>query len=557
MIAPVSPLEAEIFELWKEIRPDDAYIAGIDEAAGKSFVPTEANLRRALARIKALKRRATKGEDVTAKKFLAGLEARLELAEPGQWPEAVLESFFFVMLKSGIRDDLMTSIASAGRRTLDEVRKRSVRRRTPTGQRILALLAGHGLLDVIATVEAEVKEAATKEELTKLREAVDRYLRAFEVRGFRPGATFEETYELLKEKGANLGRSRIYAKALRGLWDYAETPAQVEAAGLRMLRRELPKFREIVTSFAKDLGCEAQAEAVENGLKEVRGLRKDVILPYIRGLREVAEKVAHKHLIDINPKYSTLVLETPPYLANLIPSGAAYSLDSLTERSREVFLATTDERSQPKPGPAEILNLLVHEEYGHCVHGSNATHAYRAQPRLLDVLNSPAGCTSEGLAFQIELDFVPILRGIAEGSLAGPEESAFAAFLEPWGGIPTVAREYEFYTYLWRQVRFLRVIGDARINSGKQDLVDFIDWAHRATGLQKATVYYQLFPAHQVLGPGYATTYAIIGERVRAIQERARRRGKALRDFNGYAASIGWPAKSLFEAKLEAWARAR
>src|SRR3989304_141891 len=158
--------------------------------------------------------------------------------------------------------------------------------------------------------------------------------RAFEVRGFRPEGTFEETYELLKKIGADLGRSRIYAKALRGLWDYEETPAQVEATGLRMVRRELPRFREIVAAFARDLGCEPQAEAVENKLKEVRGLRKDQILPNILGLREVAEKVAHKHLIDINPKYSTLVVETPPYLANLIPSGAAYSLDSLTDRSR-------------------------------------------------------------------------------------------------------------------------------------------------------------------------------------------------------------------------------
>ena len=127
--------------------------------------------------------------------------------------------------------------------------------------------------------------------------------------------------------------------------------------------------------------------------------------------------------------------------------------------------------------------------------------------------------------------------------------------LERWGGIGRVAREYEFLAALWRIVRFLRVIGDARINSGKQDLVHFIEWAHRTTGLERATVYYQLFPAHQIIGPGYASTYAIIGERIREIQQDALKRGKSLRDFNAYASSIGWPPKSVFEAKLEAWVR--
>ncbi|HEX9566565.1 MAG TPA: hypothetical protein VGA48_03110, partial [Thermoplasmata archaeon] len=117
------------------------------------------------------------------------------------------------------------------------------------------------------------------------------------------------------------------------------------------------------------------------------------------------------------------------------------------------------------------------------------------------------------------------------------------------------AREYEFLAALWRIVRFLRVIGDARINSGKQDLVHFVEWAHRTTGLERATVYYQLFPAHQIIGPGYASTYAIIGERIRELQQDALKRGKSLRDFNAYASSIGWPPKSVFEANLEAWVR--
>src|SRR2546425_6362216 len=93
---------------------------------------------------------------------------------------------------------------------------------------------------------------------------------------------------------------------------------------------------------------------------------------------------------------------------------------------------------------------------------------------------------------------------------------------------------------MWRIVRFLRVIGDARINSGKQDLASFIEWGNKTTGLSKSMVYHQLFPAHQGIGPGYATTYAIIGESMRQIQNKALRSGKKLRDFNSYACSMGF-----------------
>jgi len=151
---------------------------------------------------------------------------------------------------------------------------------------------------------------------------------------------------------------------------------------------------------------------------------------------------------------------------------------------------------------------------------------------------------------------VPILGGIAARSMTGDEERAFADFFDAVGGVETVAREYEFHTLLGRITRFLRVVGDARINSGKQDLVDFLEWAHRRTGLACATVYYAVFPAHQALGPGYATTYAIIGESIRRIQGEALRRGKSLPDFNAYATSIGWPPRSVFEKRLDAWARA-
>jgi hypothetical protein len=161
---------------------------------------------------------------------------------------------------------------------------------------------------------------------------------------------------------------------------------------------------------------------------------------------------------------------------------------------------------------------------------------------------------SEGISFQREIEFQEVMEKLKEGKRLTNDEKALVQFFEKRGGLEVWADEYEFYTWMWRIVRFLRVIGDARINSGKQSLRDFIEWAHKRTGLAKSTVYHQLFPAHQGNGPGYASTYAIVGESIREIQNKARRNGKNLVDFNTYACSMGFPARTIFEERLREFA---
>ncbi len=556
MIAPASQAEAQAFELWKRLRPDEAYVAGIPETAGQFFIPSAANVARAHAQITRLKK-GTK--DLTLRKFLASLDADLTLPEPSRLPESMVASLFGYMIKEGVEPDHIRSLSLAGAKALDARRRTYGGKRWPAGMRALVQLSVSGLTEIVDIVEKQLQLTGEDPDairaLALLRKSLEKYRRAFDLPGFRPDAGFDETYAFLKEHGADLGRARTYPRALRDLWDYAETPKQVEAAGLRMMRRELPQFRIVTVALAGQLRCDPTAEGVTQALRVQAGLRPDQILAFLNSVRGPCQAVADKHVVAINPDYTTLVIETPPYFVNTTPSGAAYSIDSLTDHSKEVFMATTDERSSARPPPGDLISLLVHEEYGHCVHGSNTAHAFAGTPTLVDVLSSPLGCVSEGIAFQRELEFLPVMNGIASGRFDGPEERAFAESLEPWGGVTVVARQYEFLTYSWRMARFLRVIGDARINSGKQDIVAFVDWAHKQYGVEKATVYNNIFPAHQVLGAGYATTYAIIADRIGAIQEKAARRGIPLRDLNAFACSIGWPPKSVFEAKLEAWVK--
>lgn len=551
MIEPASSLERSIFDVWTDLSPAAAFAQGVDACAGRVFVPSDANLRRALRRIDSLKART---RDPTARKVLASLKARLQLTEPDALPYEILEAFFTHLMKEGFVPGHLISLAVEGRSAL-LAGLPPAERTWPPGMRALTLIACHGLATVLDTVDSEMPDESVRKAVNGLRDALGRYAKNFELPGFRPDAPFDELYESYRRRGSDLGRSRQYRRALRDLWDYRETSAEVEAAGLRMLRRELPRFRDLVRRKARELQCPPSAEAIQEALRDVRGLDPKSILPFLHAVRRPTALIADKYVVAINPRYDARIVATPPYLATMTPSGAAYEFDTFTDRSYEIFLATTDEHAAGRPPPAELLNLLIHEEYGHCVHGSNSAHAFMGRPGLLDLINSSFECVSEGIAFQREIEFLPVLQAIAEGKAVGAEEEAFVRALEPWGGVRAVVRDYAFLTYLWRIVRFLRVVGDARINSGKQDLVEFIEWAHARTGLKRETIYGNLFPGHQVLGPGYATTYAIIGERIREIQEKALKRGADLRSFNGFASSIGWPPRSVFEAKLEAWVR--
>src|SRR5207249_3590416 len=73
---------------------------------------------------------------------------------------------------------------------------------------------------------------------------------------------FHQVYRIIKREGAHLGREKIYAQALRRLCDYPESPQEVEAKGLKLLERELPRFKRITERLAKKYGVAAKADDV-------------------------------------------------------------------------------------------------------------------------------------------------------------------------------------------------------------------------------------------------------------------------------------------------------
>jgi hypothetical protein len=548
---PASPVESEIFELFKEADPSGAYINGLKEYAGKIFIPSRKNLEKLSLRVDGLR---LKAENESQLKVLDSGAAWMLLNEPHQVVESVLNAFFGYMIKEGIVDSHMKALARNGVRAVQAATVEAAGKNWPTGLRLLALIRCDGLQEIIRTIKKETQDKQLKEGLDGLSEVTRKYASIFRVKGFK-NQGFDEVYKIIKKQGADLGRKEIYARALERLWDYSETPDELEAKGVKYLDRELPKFQRMTARLAKKYGVPPKAEEVSKIIKAKRSVKVNEIIPYLAQLRKIVVRVANKSIVKVNPKYAAKVIETPPYLTAIFPSGGAFFFDTFTDKPQQVFICTTDPRRDPSTAPGELLNLLVHEEYGHCVHASNSALGYGAKPTLVDMLWSPlGGAISEGISFQREIEFQDVMEKMKTGKGLSSDEKAFVNFYQKHGGFDNIAEEYEFYTWMWRIVRFLRIIGDARINSGKQGLVDFIEWASKKTGLSKSMVYHQLFPAHQGNGPGYASTYAIVGESIREIQNRAVRNGKKLLDFNTYACSMGFPARTIFEDRLRAFA---
>ena len=547
-----SPVETAIFDLWKEVSPSEAFTGGLSAYAGKMLVYDTTH-------IESLGRKmddaSSKAETRTQQRLLASLKASLDLGLKGEAhivPDTVVNAFFAHLIKEGIVSNHLTSLAEYATKALTAYATTAGRKTSPTGIKILTSIRCAGAIEVTDTVKKQTKSKTLKSALDGLVGTINDYSKKFGVPDFK-NSGFDEIIEICTREGCDLGRSDYFADALVNLYDYSETPSELEAKGLNMLNRELPDFKREVQEFASKLGVDPSGEAVAHAISKKKALKTSRVVSYIRGLKQHVAKLVNTNVVKINPRYTTRVVETPTYLSGVFPSGGAMFLDYLSKKPFQVFMATTDPRRAPETSPSELLNLLVHEEYGHCLHSSNSAFSFGAKPTLTDMLQSQAGnAVSEGISFHREKEFLNYLSEMKQRKPTATER-AFIKFLGKYGGADEVFAEYGFFTHLWRIVRFLRVIGDARINSGRQGLMEFIDWANKETGLSKSLVYHQVFPAHQGNGPGYASTYAILGESIAEIQQEALRNGKNLLDFDTYACSLGFPPRSVFEEKLRTY----
>ena len=543
-------LDDEIVQLWKELSPSSAYTCGFEYYAGKLFIPSEENIAKALERVRALRSRAN--NELQAK-LLDSMEVSLSFDEPQPVLDDIVGAIFNHLTKEGVNEKHLSSLVSDSIRSVDATQKRFSKKEVPTAVKALTLYRLDGVIEVLDAISGKVKGKELKKNCDRLKEKAKRFVSLFELPGFGKG-TFEEVEGVFKKTKFALGREKFYRVALENGFDYTETPDELERKGLSWLEDELPRYRAVIKRLAKEYRCAATPEAVEKHLVDRQRLKPKQLLRVTNAIRKVIQEFVDEDVVRINRKYKTKVIETPDYLSGMLPTGAASFFDTFTQKPFQLYFITTDPARDPPKSVSQLIDLLVHEEYGHCVNHSNSVLHFGGKPTQLEMMPVLLmGPITEGLSFNREREFLEASLKLEGKQSLTRGERAYVKLLDQYGGLALINAELEFQTRKWRLIRFLRVIGDVRINTGKQSLFDFIDWAHEHAGVPRSNVYYQLFPAHEGMFPGYATSYAVVGEEIHSIESKIPDE-KDLVKFSTYLTGVGFPPRSIYRAMLQDFA---
>jgi len=546
----VKSLDDEIVQLWKELNPSGAYTGGFEEYAGKLFIPSEENINRALERVRSLRRRA---ENDLQARILDSMETSLSFDEPQPVLDDIVGSIFNHLTKEGVNPKHLASLVADSIKAIDVTQKRFSKKTVPTAVKALTLYRLDGVIEIVDAITGQIKGKELKKDCERLKEKAKKFVALFALEGFGKG-TFEEVETAFKKTRFDLGRERFYRVALENGMDYSETPDELERKAMAWLGEELPLYRDVIQRLAKEYKCAATPEAVEKHLVERARLKPKSLVRVTNAMRKVVQNFVDEDVVRINRKYKTKVIETPTYLSGMLPTGAASFFNTFTNKPFQLDFITTDPKRDPPKSVSQLIDLLVHEEYGHCVHHSNSVLHFGGRPTKMELLPTQLMAPiTEGLSFNREREFLEAsLKLQGKGSLTRAER-AYVNLLEGYGGLKLVNAELEFQTRKWRLIRFLRVIGDVRINTGRQTLFEFIDWAHSYTGVPRSNVYYQLFPAHEGMFPGYATAYAVVGEEIHSIENGVpNEKGRV--KFSTYLTGVGFPPRSIYRKKLQEFA---
>jgi hypothetical protein len=545
------PLDAQILDFMKEVNPSGAYLMGFNERAGKLFIASQENVDAALVRVRELR---AKAKTELQAKFLDSVETALLFDEPQPVLDDIVGTIFVHLVKEGVNDVHMLSLLDFAMRDVEACMVRYGRREIPVAVKALTLYRLDGALEILDTVKGETKSPDVRAACDALKVKISDYVKLFELPGWGKGE-FPNVERIFKEKGFDLARQKFYPSVLKKAYDYTETPEQLEKNAIGWIDDELPRFKKVTESLAKQFGCKPTPEEVEAKINARNNLDPKKLLGVTLGIRRVVQNLVDEQVNRVNPKYNTKVIETPPYLTGTIPTGAAQFFDTYTKRPFQYFFQTTDPKRDPDKSVAALINLLIHEEYGHCVHHSNSALEFVGKlPALQKMGGVPTSAPiTEGLSFNRELEFFEVSKGLESKKRLTKAERAYVKLMDKYGGLKQINLELEFMTRRWRIIRFLRVVGDVWVNTGKRTLLEFVDWAHERTGVPRSSVYFQLFPAHEGGFPGYATAYAVVGQEIRGIEKGIKDPKKRVK-FSTYLCSIGFPPRSIYRRMLKDYA---
>jgi len=248
-------------------------------------------------------------------------------------------------------------------------------------------------------------------------------------------------------------------------------------------------------------------------------------------------------LVGITPAYKVNIMETPKYLKAFIPSAAMTNMGGLTSKPFNYFFVTTE--GDMEMNIPELVQMIIHEEYGHCVNFSNTSKGYGAKvPHVNRIVTNLCLTISEAISFGRESEFIDIFAEAVSGKRKPTrKEKAFIDYMSKLYKGEDWFTEMAFVVCRWRLFRFLRAMGDIRINTGRETIPEFVTWASKRTGLSEKEVFSQIFIFQAQ--PGYAPCYSIGRHWLFQYQAKAIKAGISQKEFNTFASAMGFPTREV------------
>ena len=234
-------IDNQIMDFVKETNPSSAYLMGFNDHAGKLFIASEANVRAALKRARALKARA---KTELQRKVLDAIETSISFDEPQPVLDDIVGTIFVHLAKEGINDAHMLSLLDYAMKDVAACKARYSKREIPVAVKALTLYRLDSVLEILDTVKDESKSREVKKACDALKERVSDYVKLFRLKGWGKGE-FPNVERIFRVKGFDLGRQRFYPRALKQGFDYSETPEQLEKNATGWIDEELPKFMKV------------------------------------------------------------------------------------------------------------------------------------------------------------------------------------------------------------------------------------------------------------------------------------------------------------------------
>ena len=530
----ITKIDKKIFSLWKEIYPTAAFAFGLNQFGGEMWLPSKQNKAKALKAIESIKQVDKK--DFDALKFLESHRENILFEEPTNAPQQISNSIYEHALIEG-HDRHTLALAKAGIKLI-EIEEKIWNKSWPLEIKILTALECNAVLKLIESAKNYIKSEA----LNLLENKIKFWLVKCGCKLRR--CDFNDIFPLLKKDGEGFGREKIYPKLLKSLYDFEESPKEIESLALKWLHQELKVFNSTIDYLSKKFKCKPKLKEIIKKGKKLFLIKKEELIAVVKKIREILKKIAEKELIKITPKYDVRIVETPKYLVPFMPTAAMQAFNAF-KKPWCAFFVTTDQRGSPSNTLPQIVQTIVHEEYGHCVNFLNTFNAFVVKPRLIHVLSNNLDVPiTEGLSFHREKEALEIFEILAEQS-AKDYYLEFEKFVRKYGSMKDFIQFLHLVVSEWRILRFLRAICDVRVNTGKQRFDAFVEWASLETNLDPKLIYNQTFFFQKM--PGYAPCYSIFGQRLCELQKKALKKGIERVEFNTFVASIGFPPRTSFE----------